>query len=393
MSEAPQRDFSTDTPIARARRLVSEIERHADQIDGIRKLPESLTQSLAGSGFFRLLMPKSLGGEELSIPEYINVVEIIAKADASTGWCINQGGVLATNSAFMEKTAARQIWSAPNSVLANGPSPTAEAERVDGGYRVSGRWAFSSGYGHATWLAGLAIVTENGERLTTRSGAPVMRHMLFPKDESQLIDTWKVRGLRGTGSHDFSVDNLFVPDELTVWSYGDTLQESGALYLYPTVLLFACGFASVAVGCARGALDALIDFATDKTPRGNSSSLKDQPTVQAQVGEAEGTLRAARAYLHQTVNDVWNDVTSTHEITLDQRVQLRLATTHAIRLAANTVDVCYNAWGSDAIQEASPIQRRFQDIHVVTQHIQGRLAHYESTGRYFLGGQPDRMWL
>ena len=380
-------------PLTRARQLVLPITRSANDIDAGRELPQALVDALAAAGFFRLLMPKSLGGEELPLPEYIEVVEVLAEADASTAWCFNQGGVLATNSAFLDKRVAREIWSTPHSVLANGPSPTAEAEKVSGGYRVTGRWSFSSGYRHATWLAGLAIITEKGKRLNTLQGTPLMRHMLFPKSEAVFIDQWEVQGLRGTGSHGFSVDDLFVPSERSVWSYGDELQENAPLYLYPTVLLFACGFASVAIGCARGALDSLLHFASEKAPRGSPHLLKDHPLVQTQIGEAEGTLRAARAYLHQTVGAIWETVIRAHKITLRERVELRLATTHAIRLAANTVDIAYNAWSSDAIHATSAVQRRFQDIHVITQHIQGRLAHYESVGRYFLGGEPDRLWL
>ncbi|MEM7250959.1 MAG: acyl-CoA dehydrogenase family protein [Pseudomonadota bacterium] len=393
MSEARQHPPPFEPPIDRAAHLALLIEEEAESIDDARALSPRLVSALGAAGFFRLLMPADLGGEALPLPEYIRVVEVIAAADASTGWCLNQGGVLATNAAFLNEGVARAIWSHPTSALANGPSPSATAEVVDGGYRVSGRWAFSSGFGHATWLAGLAIITENGERKTNPKGVPLMRHMLFPKRDAVLIDTWDTRGLRGTGSHDFAVDKLFVPSEYTVWTYGDPVQDENPLYLFPTVLLFACGFSSVAIGCARGALDALITFATGKTPRGNASALKDQSMVQALVGEAEGDLRAARAYLHQSVSEVWEQVVSAHRITLEQRVALRLATTHAIRLSARTVDAAYNAYGSDAIHGNSPVQRRFQDIHVITQHIQGRLAHYESTGRFFLGGDPDRMWL
>jgi alkylation response protein AidB-like acyl-CoA dehydrogenase len=217
--------------------------------------------------------------------------------------------------------------------------------------------------------------------------------MLFPKESARIVDTWDVQGLRGTGSHHFEVEDLLVPAEHTVWNYGDKVLEPGPIYAIPMVLLFACGFASVAVGVARAALDALGAMAASKTPRGAPSSLREAPMVHLHVGQAEAILRAARAYLHTALGEVWQAVAGRGSITLEERVDLRRATTHAIRLATDVVDIAYNTAGSDAIYAGHPIQRRFQDMHVITQHIQGRLAHYESVGRFQLGLEPDKMWL
>ena len=380
-------------PLEAARSLSSLIRASADAADSSRELPVELAHALADAGMFRLLVPRSLAGAELALPAYLDVIEELAKADASTAWCVNQGAVFATNAAFVSPSTARTIWSDPRAVIANGPSPSAEAVVVDGGYRVTGRWAFSSGIGHAPWLAGLAFVVENGERRRRTDGREQVRHMLFRKDEAEVHDTWQVQGLRGTGSHQFSVADLFVPEARSVWTYGDPARESGPLYVFPMVLLFASGFASVAVGLARAALDALLELAHEKRPRGDRTVLRDQAMTQMQVGQAEGTLRAARAYLHQTVSEVWGAVCEGGRITLEQRVQLRLATTHAIRCAAAVVDSAYNAGGADAIYTSSPLHRRFQDIHVITQHLQGRPAHYEAAGRHFLGLDPDSPWL
>ncbi len=241
-------------------------------------------------------------------------------------------------------------------------------------------------------FAGVAILIERGQPRLCPDGTPEARYMLFPKSQADIIDAWHVRGLRGTGSDHFAVTNLFVPSERAVWSYADPVQELGPLYVYPMVLLFASGFASAALGVARRALDELIELAGGKKPRGNPSLLRDQAVVQAYVGCAEATWRAARAFLHETVRSVWSSVSATHTITLDQRVLLRLAATHTIRQAAETVDLVYNTAGSTAIYMDSPIQRCFQDIHVITQHLQGRLAHYESTGQFFLGLEPEPQW-
>jgi alkylation response protein AidB-like acyl-CoA dehydrogenase len=200
-----------------------------------------------------------------------------------------------------------------------------------------------------------------------------------------------VRGLRGTGSHHFAVTDLFVPGEYTV-SRADPVQEPGALYVYPLGLLFACGFASVAVGVARRALDEVIDLAGGKQPRGQRELLRDQAMVQSHIGRAEAIWRATRAHLHDTVRSVWAAVSDSGAMTLEHRALLRLAATHTIHQAAEAIDIVYKLAGSTAVFMHSPLQRCFQDIHVITQHLQGRLAHYESVGQFFLGLAPETRW-
>ena len=386
-------DLARWDPLEAARRLAPSVQAAADEADAIRELPPEIANEIAEAGMFRALVPRSLGGWELELPTYVNVLECLAMADGSIAWCVNQGAVFATNSAFLPRETAAEIWADRCMVVANGPSPTAEAEPVEGGYRVNGRWAFSSGICHAPWLAGLCFIVEGGERKLTPAGVPVIRHMFFPKSVARIEDTWQVQGLRATGSHHFAVEDLFVPHERTVWTYGDPALEPGPLYAYPMVLLFACGFSAIAIGIARSALDWLIEFANAKKPRGAADVLREQAMVQMMVGRAEATLRSARAYHRETVGAVWESVTASGEISLDQRVQLRMATTHCIRLATEVVDIAYNACGSDAIYASSPVQRKFQDLHVITQHLQGRLVHYESVGRHFLGLKPDLRWL
>ncbi|MCP5154290.1 MAG: acyl-CoA dehydrogenase family protein [Ectothiorhodospiraceae bacterium] len=378
--------------LAVARSLGPEIAAAADRTDAECEIPPPLAARLADAGLFRMLVPRRLGGGELDLPTYVRVLEEVARADGSTGWCVNQGAVFATNAAFMDPEAAREIWSDPRAAISNGPSPTARAEVVEGGYRLSGHWAFSSGIRHATWVAGLAFVERAGERVTAPDGGPVLRHFVVPKSEVTIVENWDVRGLRGTGSHHFEVHDLFVPERFGVYTYSDPAREPGPLYKFPMILLFASGFSSVALGIARASLDALAGLAGGRVPRG-MQTLRDQPLVQMQMGRAEAGLRAARALLHETVREVWHDVETTGELTVEHRVRLRLATTHAIRSAASTVDTAYDGFGAEGIYASSPIQRRFQDIHVVTQHVQARMAHYESAGRWFLGLEPDMRWL
>jgi alkylation response protein AidB-like acyl-CoA dehydrogenase len=372
-----------------ARKLQPMIRAAADEIDAARELPRPLFEALADAGLFHLAVPRAIGGAEIDLPTYVEVIEELGKADASTGWIVNQGAIFATYAARMPRAVARQIWiDTPRSVVANTPAPSAQAVVVPGGYRVTGRQGFSTGCRHAAWVAPHAQIIENGQ-VRLEGGQPETRYLFVPVAEAELLDTWNVRGMRGTGTHHFAVHDVFVPAERTVLSATAPLLEPGPLYKIPRTLCFASGDAAVALGMARTCLETFFELAGSKTPRAMQAVLRDQSMVQVQVGQAEAAIRSGRAFLLETVRDLWATVTSTGALTLDQRATLRLATTHGIRLAAQAIDIVYNAAGATAAYDGHPIQRHFQDIHVITQHLQGRLAHYELVGRHTLGLPVD----
>jgi alkylation response protein AidB-like acyl-CoA dehydrogenase len=368
-----------------ARELAPLIRASADEIDAARELPRPLFNTLADAGMFQLALPRAIGGIELDFPTYVQVIEEIGKADASTGWAVNQGATFGTFAARMSQDVARAIWiDTPRSVVANTPGPTAQAVVVPGGYRVTGRQGFSTGCRHASWVAAHAQVIENGE-LRLKDGKAEARYLLVPVAQAELLDTWHVRGMRGTGTHHFAVNDVFVPAERTVLTAGAPLVSDGARYKIPLTLAFAGGDAAVALGLARSCLNAFFDLAGSKTPRYVQGLLRDQPITQFTVGQAEATLRSGRAFLMEAVCDLWNEATSTGAVSLERRVTLRLAATHAIRLAAQLIESIYTACGATAAFDGNLIQRHFQDIHVITQHVQGRLAHYELVGQHRLG--------
>jgi alkylation response protein AidB-like acyl-CoA dehydrogenase len=375
----------TSSPLEAARKLAPQIRASADEIDRQRELPRALFEAIADVGLFHLAVPRAIGGGETDLPTYVQVIEELGRADASTGWVVNQGAIYATYAARMPRAAAKKIWiDPPRAVVANTPAATATAVVVPGGYRVTGRQGFSTGCRHATWVAAHAQVTENGKLRLEPDGTPEMRYMLVPVGEAELLDTWHTRGMRGTGTHHFAVNDVFVPDERTVRSATAPLLEEGPLYKIPRTLSFASGDAAVALGMARTCLETFAELAGSKTPRAMPNLLREQSMVQVSVGQCEAWLRSGRAFLMEAVRDIWEAATRS-AVTLEHRAALRVATTHGIRLAAQIIDTVYNASGATAAYDGNLIQRHFQDIHVITQHLQGRLAHYELVGRYWLG--------
>ncbi len=379
----------TLSPLETARKLAPLIRASAAETDAQRELPRPLFEAMADAGLFRLALPRTLGGFEMDLPSYIQVIEEIGRADASTGWVTNQVSIFATYAARMPTAAARAIWiDTPRSVVANTPQANAQAVVVPGGYRVTGRQGFSTGCRHASWLAAHATVSEQG-RPRLDDGQPETRYCFVPRAQAELLDTWQVRGMRGTGTNHFAVNDVFVPEDRTVKSVTAPLVEQGPLYRLPRTLVFASGDAAVALGTARSCLDAFTDLATTKTPRAMDALLRDQPMIQSEVGRAEARLRAGLAFLREAVREIWDAVVANGAVTLEQRAVLRLATTDGIRTAASVVDMVYNMAGATAAYESSPIQRHFQDVHVMSQHLQARLAHYELVGRHWLGLKID----
>lgn len=379
-------DTSLRSPLQIARELAPLIRLYADQIEETRELPRPLFEALADAGLFRLLIPRSLGGSELDLPTYIQVIGELAKADASTAWCINQGGVFATHSARMPREVASLIWvETPRSVVANSPVPDGTAIAAKGGYRVTARQGFSTGSRHAAWLAANARILEDGRPRLLADGQPETRYLFIPAAEAEILDTWHVRGMRGTGTHHFAVNAVFVPEERTFLASTAALREPGPLYVFPRTLLFGSGDAATALSVAHGSLEAFVELAGGKKPFRTPGLLSDQALVHFDIGRAEAQFRSGRALLTESVRDAWDTACATGAITLDQRVAIRLAITHAIRLAVEVVDTVYNAAGASAVFQSSPLQRYFQDIHVISQHIQSRRTNYELVGRFRLG--------
>lgn len=379
---------ASPSPLDAARALAPLIRASADEIDTNRELPRPLFEAIADAGMFHLALPRAIGGAEIDFPTYVQVLEEIGKADASTAWIVNQCATFSTYAARMSPEVARKVWiDTPRSIVSNTPAPNAQAVVVPGGYRVTGRQGFSTGCRHASWIAAHATVIENGSpRL--KEGKPETRYCIMPIAEVELLDTWHVRGMRGTGTHHFAVKDVFVPEERTVLLATAPLEHAGARYKIGIQLAFAGGDGAIALGMARSCLTEFYELAGSKTPR-FQNLLRDQAMIQLTIGQAEAAVRSGRAFLMEAVRDLWDEALTLPAISLERRATLRVATTHAIRLATQAIDSLYNAAGATAVFEGNLMQRHFQDIHVITQHLHGRLAHYELSGQHWLGLPVD----
>lgn len=377
--------------VERARSLAPAIAAAADETERERRVAASLMKTMHGARMFRLLLPKSLDGAEIDPVTYVRVIEEVAKADASTAWCLNQNCVCSMMAGYLEPAAARAIFGPADAVLAWGSQGgDGFAQAVDGGYRVTGSWSFASGGRRATWLGAHVPIVERDGAHRQRRGAPDIRTMMFPVEHAVMTDIWHVMGLRGTGSDKYTVTELFVPEaHAAKRDEPSERRHPGLLYCVPTGSFYASGFAGLALGIARAMLDEFLTLAADKTPRGAKSTLRMNAVIQSNVGQAEARLRSARALLFGSLTEIWRAVVAGGEISFDQRMQIRLTSTWAINEAEKVVSAVYSASGSTAIFQHQPFERRFRDIHAVTQQVQGRPVHFETAGAYILGLETD----
>jgi len=380
-----------DDALARAERVAPLLKAAAARIDAARELPPDVLAALHEARIFRLMLPRFLGGDELDPVSLSHVTQTIAAADASTAWCLGQGSGCAMSAAYLAPDTARKVFGPPDAVLAWGAGAQGKARATKGGYVASGKWFFASGSRHATWLGGHCKVFEaDGSPRLGPDGAQAERTMLFRRGQATIDDVWHVVGLRGTGSDGYAISELFVPESETL----NRDDVSGRVYDSPVyrfsiTLVFAAAFSGVALGVARGALDDLRTLALEKTPRGATRSLREDPVFQTHLAELEGRWRAARAYVDATFAEAWRGSEGRDALTMNQRMDIRLAATTAIGQATDLTAAAYRAAGATAIFNANAFERRLRDSHAVSQQAQARGTHFETVGRHLLGLPPD----
>ena len=380
-----------DQLLAAAEALRPLVAEHADAIERERRLPEVVVRALTEAGVFRMAVPAALGGLEVDPGTFMRVFEALAAADGSTGWCVMIGASGGLFAGYLPEAGAREVFGDPAAVAAGTVAPTGRAVPVDGGYRLSGRWAFASGVQHCRWLLANAVVTDGDGPRRTAEGAPEMRLLFVPAGEYEILDTWTTGGLRGTGSHDVAVADAFVPEDRGFPFPGGRSVLGRPLYRGPITTWLGPTVASVALGIARASVETLCDLAGRKVPTFRQNLLRERAVIQAQVAKAEATLRSARAFLYETVDAVWRTVSAGAEPSVEEQHLLRLAGAHAADSALAVVEMMYKAGGGTSVYSRSPLDRQMRDVHAATQHIGVSSIHYELAGRLFLGMEPGSL--
>jgi alkylation response protein AidB-like acyl-CoA dehydrogenase len=379
--------------LARAHGIVDTLRAAGNRIEAERALPPDVVAALHKAKLFRLMLPRSLGGDEAHLKTLAQTIEIIAEADASTAWCLGQGAGCAMSAAYLKPDVARRLFGPADAVLAWGAGIQGKAVAVDGGYRVTGKWTFASGCANATLLGGHSYVyNADGTPRKSPDGRHLDRTALFVKSKAKIDDMWHTLGLRGTASYTYEVTDLFVPEEETIDR--DKAHERvapGDLFIFPTTHAYATAFSALMLGIAQGMVSDLAALATTKTPRGAPSSLMESQVFQAQLAQLEARLRAARAYLHTTLDEIWEKTRVMRELPLMEKANLKLASTYVINEGVEIASDAYRAAGQTAIFPTNSFERRLRDAYSASQQLQGRPANFITIGRVFLGLPPDSM--
>jgi alkylation response protein AidB-like acyl-CoA dehydrogenase len=380
--------------IKAARALVPLIKAATGRIEKERQIPSEVIEAMHAARLFRMLTPASIGGEEVEPATFFHVMEVIASADASLAWCLGQNSGVSMGAAYMDPKVARELFGAANAAVATGaPSAGAKAIVTDGGYRVTGHWKFASGSRHSQWLGGHATVCEpDGKPRLGPNGKPLeQRTMFFEKSKAKVTDTWQVIGLRGTGSDDYEVTDLFVPEAYSYTRESDAdRRERGPLYRFSIFNMFGMAFCAVALGIARSVLTDFIALAKEKTPHSQIQLLANNNFIQINIGLSDARINAARTYVLDYYAQLYEQAASGKIISYPQRIAGRGVTCFAIQQAREVVDFVYHAAGGTAVFESNPYERRFRDLHTVTQQSQAHNTNFEALGQWLLSIEPVR---
>jgi alkylation response protein AidB-like acyl-CoA dehydrogenase len=370
--------------IERARRFAVEIAPRGAEIEAARRIPRDLSVALGEAGFYRMYMTTDRGGPELSPRVVSEVCETLARGDAACGWVVFIAATTTLAFGRMTDEAVAEIMARPDSLATGVFAANGVATRVEGGFRVTGRWDWGSGSPNADWIGGGCALVEDGKTLTNSAGAPRNHMVFFPAEQVTSLDTWRVAGLSGTGSTAFEVRDVFVPERHVAGVLVRSVLDR-PLFRFPPFSPLAQGIGAVAMGIARAAIDEAVTVARERRRGGSSAPLAERPYAQTEVARAEARLRSARAFFYGTIDAAWEAAQSGGPVALSHARDMRLAVNHAVSESVAVVDAMYTLAGGAAVYADSPLQRRFRDIHVATQHFMVAPNTLEAVGRLFLG--------
>lgn len=378
--------------IAAAEAMVPMVRAQRELGERLRHVPPAMAEALRTAGLLHLYLPKALGGPQVSPLTAYRVVETISRADGSIGWCAMIASVQSAHVGWLRPDAARVVAGDPPDLsMAGSIRPLGKATPVKGGFRISGQWDFASGVHHATWVIAPCIIMDGQAPRKDASGAPIWRVMWVPKSQFAIVDTWDVVGLRGTGSHDFAIDDVFVPDVHSSMT-SEPQQFPGLNYDQRLQMTWAwTATVANALGIARCAMDVFAEMATTQATTMSTALLRDRALVQTRTAEAEAIISAARCFVLDAVGRLWDLAHQGPDVRgLDAAiVQARLAITHGMHEARRAVDLLFHAAGTNAVYTKCPLERCFRDIHVAIQHGAALPVHMESAGKGLLGLRPS----
>ena len=368
----------TDTELlATAARLSDAFSDRAVEFDQARRLSQDASDAMAQAGFYRLFVPEHLGGLEASPLISAKIFERLAQGNAACGWVAFIAATSGSTLGSIPQDTARTIFSHPNTMVAGVFAPSGKATVEAGEVTVEGRWQWGSGTQNADWILGGCLVDVGADK-------PSQHMILMPAEQVEFLDTWHVSGLQGTGSTDYEVKNLTLPDSHIV-GYDGNLPPRTSLYQFPQFTLLAIGIGAVALGIARAAIDELVRLAQSKRRINSTATLADRAHSHLEVARAEAALRSARAFYYESIEAAWLVAQAGEKVSIDQRRDIRLATTHAVEASIKTVDAMYTLGGGSAVYADSALQRHFRDVHMTSQHIMVAPSTLETVGRLYLG--------
>jgi indole-3-acetate monooxygenase len=379
---------NADDIIAAVWRLAPIIEAEKGAFDRNRQLSPHVVSAMHEIGLFYLWLPCELGGPALNLGDTARVLEAVAQIDGSPAWCACIATTYSRLGAFLPHHVASKIFVEDRAIVA-GTFAGGRADVATGGYRLTGRMPYSSGIRHSAWAVGGGPVFKDGIPRLMANGAQETRTMVYPSSQIEVLDTWDVGGLRGTGSHDYVVSDLFVPDEQTVLMHGESTGCAGGLYRIPPYSAYPVPVAAVPLGIARSALNLFYNLAATKIPRSGVQAVREDASVQVAIGRAEGALRSARAFLFEMTEELDNASEAGEEMSVSQRMMLRLACAQVASAAKETVQIVYDAAGGSSVYEANGIQRCFRDLYAATQHLQVQTVNFKWAGQVAMGLEPS----
>lgn len=369
-----------------AESLRPELSERRREIDELRQLPQDLADRLAALGFYRLVVPESLGGLGISPTTFCQLCETLAKANGSTAWCIFIGATSQYLFGALPQTQLQRMLENPNvitsGVFADSGTALYEERNGQAGYLINGHWRWGSGCRNAEWISGgIHEVGAQGEAVV---GAPLLTRVFFRPEEIEIADNWHVSGMRGSGSSDYVAKNVWVPSERMAGNVEDGDHASEPIYQFPKFALLGIPIGAICLGMARACIDEVIGAAKEKTPQGSRRPLSSRPSVHIAVAEADAALSAARAYFYQSIDAGWA-AAQTAPGSLEDRRNMRTANVHAVNTAIEAIDRMYRLMGGTSVYETSCLQQHFRDVHVAAAHMMVGEPVMELAGRVMLG--------